>query len=288
MVNIQDLLTTPPKIPKTPVYNIGTPDYIQNSNRQPYGELRFYKENGGFEEPHPIPIGLPDNRLNTYSCAYSGLEMRWNEHYKYNGGETKELLDYFMVTNSLLPGIIRLKLCRKLLENNVLISSSQLTGCTACALHLRKKDIILFYHVGGNGVTYSTEAKNRDLLNAILSDISSVYTYFDFGKYYANSTIDNINLIKRLSTMASDISLKDPDFQIVCQIYMKRGNIAENDIGKEYYELPGFFGCIGLYSYSERGCLVTTVTNNFQVYYLSRLSEDVFDFKLKFSRALIT
>lgn len=78
----------------------------------------------------------------------------------------KSPLKFVYVPNHTSKGVITAKnYCSK--EENLLISSGALSGCTTCSLYLKELNIIYYFHVGGAQVVYPQSQKNTDLFNAI-------------------------------------------------------------------------------------------------------------------------
>ena len=85
-------------------------------------------------------------------------------------------ITYYTLPNSERKGVLAMKINT---DKTLLVSSGQLSGCTAASLYIPDQRTLWFYHVGQNSsnpinrydgkpIPYTIEEKNRDLYNAIL------------------------------------------------------------------------------------------------------------------------
>ncbi|MDE6787878.1 MAG: hypothetical protein K2J47_00970 [Ruminococcus sp.] len=211
----------------------------------------------------------------TNSFACQGNLLTWKNEAEINTtGEYKDtntLLNYFKIANSIngFDGIIELQLdLNEYTNQNVLISSSQLSGCTVCVLFFKTKNKLCFYHVGGNQtVGYTQGEKNINLLGAILLDVWHMYDNFPYNEELEqllnNTELTEQQLIYGLILIERCISRIEKASFVICSVYMKGDNITDS---REYSESCGI---IRVDKYVGKGSMIFTkkaITQKSRIY----------------------
>lgn len=166
MVYLQHLISNP----KVHVFN--WPRSVSVSN-----EFKKIKTNI-YYVPSPTvedskPIYSYDNLCCSYQIRASELVLKKQYTTDFAVYMSDTLLDYYLITNSHYPGIVVGE--TTINNNNILMETGLLSGCTACSLYLPDEYKIYLFHVGKNRDSkceYSQKEKNAELLNVIAKKLN--------------------------------------------------------------------------------------------------------------------
>lgn len=192
-----------------------------------------------------IPIQLNNQtNLTDMEISYFGGEITDSELVFYNQikklyiASSKKSLQYYFVPN--IVGNMGVAYTSTFTQNinPQLFSSGQLSGCTVCVCYLPQEEKIHFFHVGGNGVTYSQKDKFNDLLKALY------YVIYNESPNKIAVSVDTVeNFSKELETIGKKRQVVigvyyrnyEGDITIKNKIAATRSNICIKSYGSDEY-----------------------------------------------------
>ena len=257
--------------------------YISNENTRIPDSVDIVNTNPKLNKTNDFfycPTGqLAFKRINTIPATKDNLE----EVYNYGSITSKNIrflknltqigtynnessLLFCRVPNSVHQGVV----CTSQQTNdNLLITSGALSGCTACSLYIPYRNIIAFFHVGwtksyneSSNEFYTQEKKNADLYRSIKLFLNPRDTH------YGEKQLSDDELIIKLQELLANFNY------VYIHIYIKSREDVQNFNKAQAFLINNGTNCIIRRYYNSGNMYVSKCGNLYSVHFMEIKQQD--------------